>query len=89
MIIKMVKINIKDLNPFLETKTKILTHQGVELRMKHAMVRVDQPTDLCTKVLKVSTTVHHVLNVLEHVLNVTNCKMPATRHCTAVSCTVH
>ena len=37
--------NIKDLNLNLQPKTKILTHQGIELRMKHAMVRVDQPTD--------------------------------------------
>ena len=59
--------NIKDLNPFLEAKTEILTHQGVELRMKHALVRVDQPTNWCTKVLKVSKTVHDVLNVLQHV----------------------
>ena len=34
------KNNIKDPNVDPEAKTEILTHQGVELRMKHAMVRV-------------------------------------------------
>ena len=78
--------NIKDLNLNLQPKTKILTHQGIELRMKHAMVRGDQPTNWCPKVLKLSKTVH-VLDVLQ-CPNVTNCEMPATRHCTVVSCTL-
>ena len=43
----LVKNNIKDPNVDPEAKTEILTHQGIELRMKHAMVRVVdcQPTD--------------------------------------------
>ena len=64
----------------LEPKTDILTHQGVELRMKHAMVRLD-------KLMTQSVYMFKSVNVL-HVQTCQIVEFLQISRSTAVFCTL-